>query len=66
MDLKIAIRSFVFRRSCAEFSRIWADQIGALNTVAARETIYDNIMTGNGKCAIKFSENYCNKFFHKL
>lgn len=65
-NISIPIIMNPFTSCCAEFSRIWADQIGALNAVAARETLYDNIKTGCGECAIKFLENYCNDFYRKL
>ena len=65
-NISIPIMMNPFTRSCAEFSRIWADQIGALNAVSAREQIYDNIKTGSGECAIKIFENYCNEFYQKL
>lgn len=55
-----------FSSSCAEFSRIWADQIGALNSIAAREKIYDFIKKGKGESAVQHLEDYCGTFYSKL
>jgi len=65
-NISIPIMMNPFSSCCAEFSRIWADQIGAMNAVAARETIYDNIKTGRGEYAVSYLENYCSDFYSKL
>jgi len=65
-NISIPIMMNPFTSCCAEFSRIWADQIGALNTVSSRETIYNYIKKGDGEAAVRFLENYCNDFYSKL
>ena len=65
-NISIPIMMNPFTSCCAEFSHIWADQIGALNAVDARESIYGYIKKGDAKHAIKFLEDYCKRFFSKL
>ena len=50
----------------AEYSRIWAEQIGPLKTVELREKVYDYIRNGDGEGAVRHLERYVEDFFNKL
>jgi len=65
-NISIPIMMNPFTSSCAEFSRIWVDQIGASNAIAAREKVYVYVKNGDGESAVKFLESYCDEFYRKL
>lgn len=65
-NISIPIMMNPFASCCAEFSRIWVEQIGALNAVAARDKVYDYVKIGDGEAAVKFLERYCEEFYGKL
>lgn len=65
-NISIPIMMNPFTSSCAEFSRIWVEQIGAQNAVAAREKLYDYVKYGDGEAAVKFLERYCEEFYGNL
>jgi DNA-binding FadR family transcriptional regulator len=62
--LPIIVNSFAL--FIVENSRIWAEQLGPLNTVELREKVYDYIRKGDGEGAVKHLERYLDDFINTL